>query len=155
MLASYQEFFKTAKALNSLDNPLSGGAPAPTQLATDLHAAISVYGEFPSHIPVRIMNWGLLAKADAVHSSHIDHSGTCTWVAIEDGLKKWDLAFPSKEAGEEEFANPAAYAGKMVTGRNYARSWDWYSILSYPETMLYVCHFSLVFTTHSLFYCIY
>ncbi|KAE9395469.1 hypothetical protein BT96DRAFT_942381 [Gymnopus androsaceus JB14] len=129
---------QTSKNVNSLDNPLSGGVPAPIQLATDLRAAVSVYKEFPSNIPVQIMNWGLLAKANAVHLPHVDHPGTCTWVAIEDGLKKWDLAFPPRETEEEEIANPAAYAAEMADGRNYDRGWNWYSVLLYPGSMLYI-----------------
>ena len=136
MRASFREFLQTFKNVNSLDNPLSGGVPAPIQLATDLRAAVSAYDEFPTNIPVQIMNWGLLAKADAVHPLHVDHPGTCTWVAIEDGLKKWDIAFPLRVAEEEEIADPAAYGAEMADSRNYARSWHWYSILLYPGTML-------------------
>ena len=136
MRASFREFLQTSKNVNSLDNPLSGGVPAPIQLATDLRAAVSAYDEFPTNIPVRIMNWGLLAKANTVHPLHVDHPGTCTWVAIEDGLKKWDIAFPPRVAEEEEIADPAAYGAEMADGRNYARSWHWYSILLYPGTML-------------------
>lgn len=138
MRASFREFLETSKNVNSLDNPLSGGVPAPIQLATDLRAAVSAYDGFPTNIPVRIMNWGLLAKADAVHPPHVDRPGTCTWVAIEDGLKKWDIAFPPRETEEEEIANPAAYAGEMADGRNYARGWNWYSVLLYPGSMLCV-----------------
>jgi hypothetical protein len=134
--ASYREFFATSKCLNSLDNPLSGGAPAPTQLATDLRAAVSVYDGFPVEIPVRVMNWGLLAKAHAVHAPHADRSGTCTWVAIEDGLKKWDVAFPPNELAKEEAASPSAYGFEMVGNRNYARGWHWTSILLHPGNML-------------------
>ena len=136
MRASFQEFLQTSKNVNSLDNPLSGGVPAPIQLATDLCAAVSAYDEFPTNIPVQIMNWGLLAKADAVHPPHVDRPGTCTWVAIEDGLKKWDIAFPPRVAEEEEIADPAAYGAEMADSRNYARGWHWYSILLDPGTML-------------------
>lgn len=135
--ASFREFIQTSRNVNSLDNPLSGGAPAPVQLATDLRAAISAYEPFPTSVPVRVMNWGLLAKAHAVHPPHIDRPGTCTWVAIEDGLKKWDLGFPPEELGEEETANPAAFASELARSRNYARGWKWYSVLLYPGTMLY------------------
>lgn len=34
VLASYREFLDTPKNMNSLDNPLGGGVPAPVQLAT-------------------------------------------------------------------------------------------------------------------------
>ncbi|KAE9389210.1 hypothetical protein BT96DRAFT_1070903 [Gymnopus androsaceus JB14] len=136
VLASYREFLQTSKNVNSLDNPLSGGTSAPTQLATDLRAADLGVWRIPQSHPSANHELGLLAKSDAVHLPHVDRAGTGTWVAIEDGLKKWDLAFPSKEAREEEFANPAVYGSEMVEGRNYARSWDWYSILLYPGTML-------------------
>lgn len=141
--ASYREFLETPKNLNSLDNPLSGGVPAPVQLATDLRAAVSVYDKFPSHIPVRVMTWGLLAKADAVHPPHTDRPGTCTFVALEEGLKKWDLAFPPKDNAEEEVATPAAYGSTMTLNRNYTRGWTWHSILLYPGTILCVTVSSL------------
>ena len=47
---------ETSKCINSLNNPLSGGAPVPIQLATDLRAAAEEYEEFPAELPVRIMN---------------------------------------------------------------------------------------------------
>lgn len=152
MRASFREFLETSKNVNSLDNPLSGGVPAPIQLATDLRAAVSAYDGFPTNIPVRIMNWGLLAKADAVHPPHVDRPGTCTWVAIEDGLKKWDIAFPPRETEEEEIANPAAYAGEMADGRNYARGWNWYSVLLYPGSMLCV-HVALLHQSTQTRFC--
>ena len=43
---------ETSKCINSLDNPLSGGAPVPIQLATDLRAAAEEYEEFPAELPV-------------------------------------------------------------------------------------------------------
>lgn len=136
--ASYREFLETPKNINSLDNPLSGGVPAPVQLATDLRAAVSVYQGFPSHIPVRVMSWGLLAKADAVHPPHIDRPGTATFIAQEEGLKKWDLGFPPDEAEDQEVGTPDAYGSELMQNRNYSRGWQWYSILLYPGTMLYV-----------------
>ena len=146
--ASYQEFLKTSKNVNSLDNPLAGGLAAPTQLATDLRAAVSQYDDFPTNMPMRVMNWGILAKSHAVHPPHIDRPGTCTWVAIEAGLKKWDVAFPPAEVAEEEAATASAYAREMSVSRNYARGWRWYSILLDPGTMLYVS--SLTNNLHSL-----
>lgn len=110
--------------------------PAPVQLATDLQAAISVYEDFPTHVPVRVMTWGLLAKADAVHPPHIDRPGTATFIAQEDGLKKWDVAFPPLDVAEEEVATPGAYGLDMIHHRNYTRGWEWYSILLHPGTML-------------------
>lgn len=136
--ASYREFLETSKNVNSLDNPLTGGLTAPLQLATDLRAAISTYEGFPTHLPVRVMTWGLLAKAHAVHPPHIDRPGTATFVAQEDGLKKWDLGFPPLEHAEEEVATPGAYALEMIHNRNLTRGWEWYSILLHPGTMLYV-----------------
>lgn len=66
------------------------------------------------------MSWGLLAKTDAVHPPHIDRPGTATFIAVEDGLKKWDVAFPPEEGAEEEVANPAAFGvemtGETITG---------------------------------------
>lgn len=108
------------------------------QLATDLRAAIPLYDKFPSHLPVRVMAWGLLAKADAVHPPHIDRPGTGTFIAIEAGMKKWDLGFAPSDNSEEEMATPAAFGIKMADGRNYTRNWQWYSVLLYPGTMLYV-----------------
>lgn len=134
--ASYREFLETPKNVNCLDNPLGGGVPSPVQLATDLRAAVSVYGEFPTNIPVRVMTWGLLAKADAVHPPHIDRPGTATFVAQEHGLKKWDLAFPPQENYEQEVATPEAF-GIQMANRNYARGWKWYSILLDPGSILY------------------
>lgn len=133
--ASFREFLETPKNMNSLDNPLAGGVPAPVQLATDLRAAVSAYDGFPTHIPIRVMTWGLLAKTDAVHPAHIDRPGTSTFICIEDGLKKWDLAFPSNE---DDWGNPDAYGYEMASGRNYSRGWKWYSILLHPGTMLCV-----------------
>lgn len=121
--------------MNCLDNKLSGGLPAPVQLATDLRAANATYESFPVNIPIQAMNWGLLAKADAVHHPHMDRGGTATFVCIEDGLKKWDLGFP-KECAEEELATPDAYGYGMTNGRNYSRQWEWYSVLLHPGTML-------------------
>lgn len=138
--ASYREFLETPKNLNCLDNPLGGGVPAPVQLATDLRAAVSVYGDFPSNIPVRVMTWGLLAKADAVHPPHTDRPGTATFIAQEHGLKKWDLAFPPKEIYEQEVAIPAAFGADMTRNRNYGRGWQWYSILLDPGSILYVLY---------------
>lgn len=145
MQASYRDFLETSRNVNCLDNPLAGGVPAPVQLATDLRAAVSLYQDFPSHIPVRLMTWGLLAKADAVHHPHIDRPGTATFIAQEDGLKKWDLGFPPNATSEEEVAIPAAYGAEMTEKRNYARGWQWYSILLHPGSMLCVSlliHFS-------------
>ena len=136
--ASYRDFLRTSKNINSLDNPLAGGIAAPSQLATDLRAAVSQYDDFPATMPMRIMSWGLLAKANAVHPPHIDRPGTCTWVAIEDGLKKWDIAFPPNEIAEEEAAKADAYGVEMALSRNYSHGWNWHSILLYPGTMLYV-----------------
>lgn len=82
------------------------------------------------------MTWGLLAKADAVHAPHIDRPRTCTFIAQEDGLKKWDLAFPPGDNTEEEMATPAAFGKDMTGGRNYNRNWQWYSVLLSPGTML-------------------
>ena len=65
---------ETSKCINSLNNPLSGGDPAPIQLATDLRAPAEEYEEFPAELPVRIMNWGLLAKSNAVHGPHMDRA---------------------------------------------------------------------------------
>lgn len=141
--ASYRKFLQTSRNVNSLDNPLSGGVPAPVQVATDLRAAVSAYDDFPTHIPVRIMTWGLLAKAHAVHPTHTDRPGTGTWIAVEEGLKKWDLGFPPQETGESEIANPEAYGAEMISRRNYSRGWQWYSILLHPGTMLYVVSISL------------
>ena len=107
--------------------------PAPEQIATDLHAAIEVYDDFPTTVPVRAMNWGLIAKAHASHSTHVDRAGTCTWVAIEDGLKKWDIAIPPTD---DEYANPEAYGFEMFHSHNYSRRWNWHSLLLYPGTML-------------------
>lgn len=95
-----------------------------------------MYEDFPSHIPVCLMTWGLLAKADAVHFPHIDCPGTATFVAQEDGLKKWDLGFPPTATDEEEVATPAAYRSEMSNNRNYLRGWQWYSILLHPGSML-------------------
>lgn len=114
MRASYREFLQTRKNVNALDNPLSRGVPAPVQLATDLRAANSVYEGFPTHLPMRVMTWGLLAKAHAVHPPHIDRPGTATYIAQEDGYKKWDLAFPPLEGAEEEVATPEAYGVEMM-----------------------------------------
>jgi hypothetical protein len=133
--ATYREFFQTTKNVNSLDNPLSGGVAAPTQLATDLRAALELFPGFPTNLPVRTMNWGLLAKAHAVHPPHADRPGTCTWVGIEDGLKKWDIGFPPNDVSEEEAANPLAY-GAGLANRNYNRGWKWYSLLLEPGTIL-------------------
>jgi hypothetical protein len=133
--ASYREFFETSKCLNSLDNPLSGTSPAPSQLATDLFAASSKYENFPRDLPVHVMNWGLLAKANAVHPPHADRPGACTWVAIEDGLKKWDIGFPPNEKAEEEAASPAAYAVEL-TNCNFNRDWEWTSLLLVPGNLL-------------------
>lgn len=110
------------------------------QLATDLRAAVSTYGEFPSNIPVRVMTWGLLAKADAVHPPHTDRPGTATFIAQEHGLKKWDLGFPPNEIYEHEVTIPAAYAADMINNRNYTRGWKWYSVLLDPGSMLYVLY---------------
>ncbi|KAF5361225.1 hypothetical protein D9757_013232 [Collybiopsis confluens] len=134
--ASYREFFQASKCLNSLDNPLSGGLPVPVQLSTDLRAAVTEYEQFPPDVPVRIMNWGLLAKENAVHPPHADRPGSCTWVAIEDGMKKWDLAFPPKDTAQEETASPFAYGLEMAENRNYARAWRWTSILLEPGNEL-------------------
>jgi len=136
VLASYREFLQTSKNVNSLDNPLAGGSAAPPQLATDMRAAVLEYDSFPTSMPMRIMSWGLLAKAHAVHPPHIDRPGTCTWVAIEDGLKKWDVAFPPIDIAEEEVADPRAYGGTMLHSRNYSRGWRWHSILLHPGSML-------------------
>ncbi|KAF5343519.1 hypothetical protein D9757_014940 [Collybiopsis confluens] len=134
--ASYREFFQASKCLNSLDNPLSGGLPVPVQLSTDLRAAVTQYEQFLPDVPVRIMNWGLLAKENAVHPPHADRPGSCTWVAIEDGMKKWDLAFPPKDTAQEETASPFAYGLEMAENRNYARAWRWTSILLEPGNEL-------------------
>lgn len=145
--ASYREFLETPKNMNSLDNPLSGGVPAPVQLATDLRAAVALYATFPSDLPLRVMSWGLLAKADAVHPPHIDRPGTCTFIGMEAGLKKWDLAFPPNNgAEEEEIASPAAFGRVMTDGRNYTRNWQWYSILLCPGDTLYVFSFHFSFS---------
>lgn len=149
MQASYREFLQTSRNLNSLDNSLSGGVPAPVQVATDLRAAVAAYDDFPTNIPVRVMTWGLLAKAHAVHPSHIDRPGTCTWVAVEEGLKKWDIGFPPPETAESEIANPAAYGVEMVSRRNFSRGWQWHSILLHPGTMLYVVSISSYFLTEA------
>lgn len=106
------------------------------QLATDLRAAVSAYDGFPTHIPVRVMTWGLLAKAHAVHAPHIDRPGTATFIAQEEGLKKWDIGLPPSEILEDEVATPAAYGSEMTVRRNYKRSWHWYSILLTPGSML-------------------
>ena len=111
---TYQEFLQSNKIVNSLDNPLGGAVPALPQLATDLRAATHEYPGFTCDTFVRLMNWGLLAKADAVHRPHVDCTGMATRVAIEDGLKKWDLAFPPTEDAETEVATTVAYAGEMV-----------------------------------------
>ena len=97
---------------------------------------------------MRIMSWGLLAKAHAVHPPHIDRPGTCTWVAVEAGLKKWDVAFPPSEIAEEEAASPFAYGSTMTVTRNRPRGWNWHSILLYPGTMLCV-HLLILSTPHS------
>ena len=115
---------------------MSGGAPGPSQLATDLQAGVETFADFPENLPVRTMNWGLLAKSNAVHPPHVNRAGTCTWVAIEDGLKKWDVAFPHSTEAEDEVANPAAFGEEMASGRNYARGWVWTSILLHPGSML-------------------
>ena len=128
-----------SKCINSLDNPLSGGAPVPIQLATDLHAAAEEYEEFPAELPVRIMNWGLLAKSNAVHGPHMDRVGTCTFVAVEDGSKKWDIGFAANDVAEEEAASPFAYGSDMMTSqRNFSRGWRWTSILLDPGSLLCV-----------------
>ncbi|KIK50396.1 hypothetical protein GYMLUDRAFT_182857 [Collybiopsis luxurians FD-317 M1] len=82
------------------------------------------------------MTWGLLVKANAVHEPHIDRTGMATWAAIEDGLKKWDIAFPPPNAAEAEVGMIKAYAGDMVWHRNYERGWQWVSILLDPGSML-------------------
>jgi hypothetical protein len=136
--ATYREFFETSKIVNYLDNPLTSGVYGPTQLATDLRALMTDYEDFPTDYPIRTMNWGLLGKANAIHIPHTDRPGTCTWVGIEDGIKKWDVAFPPKDKAEQEAADTAAFAGHMVWGRNYDRGWRWHSILLYPGSMMSV-----------------
>jgi hypothetical protein len=126
--ASYEGFLLTDKIVNGLDNPLGGGVPALPQLATDIRAAAYQYSDFPTDTYVQLMMWGLLAKANAVHEPHIDCTGMATWVAIEDGLKKWDIAFPPPNAAEAEVGMIKAYAGDMVWHRNYERGWRWVSI---------------------------
>lgn len=137
-LASYEEFLKTGKIVNSLHNPLSGAMPAPPQLSTDLRAATHTYWGYPTNTHVHEMNWGLLAKANAVHGTHVDRTGMSTWVAVEDGLKKWDIAFPPEDvaATDSEVASTDAHAGQMAWGRNYKRGWRWLSFLLYPGTVL-------------------
>ncbi|KIK51249.1 hypothetical protein GYMLUDRAFT_64930 [Collybiopsis luxurians FD-317 M1] len=134
--ASYEGFLLTDKIVNSLDNPLGGGVPALLQLATDICVAAYQYSNFPTDTYVQLMTWGLLAKANAVHEPHIDCTGMATWVAIEDGLKKWDIAFPPSSAAEAEVGMIEVYAGDMVWHRNYERGWRWVSILLDPGSML-------------------
>ncbi|KIK53894.1 hypothetical protein GYMLUDRAFT_63462 [Collybiopsis luxurians FD-317 M1] len=126
--ASYWDFFEMSKSINSLDNLLCGGVPAPTQLATDLCAAAPQYKDFPVELPVQVMNWCLLAKVNVVHAAHTNQPGTCTWVAIEDGLKKWDVGFPPGSKAEAKAAMPSVY-----------RKWQWLSLLLTPGSMLIMC----------------
>lgn len=91
---TYSNFLASDKILNSLDNPIGRGMLSVPQISTDLRAADYEFPGFTSETFVRLMNWGLLAKANAVHRPHVDRTGMCTWVLIEDGLKKWDIGFP-------------------------------------------------------------
>ncbi|KIK58436.1 hypothetical protein GYMLUDRAFT_60717 [Collybiopsis luxurians FD-317 M1] len=134
--ASYWDFFETSKSINSLNNLLSRWVPAPTQLATDLHAAIPQYQDFPVELPVRVMNWSLPAKVNAVHAAHADQPGACTWVAIEDDLKKWDIGFPPGPKAEAEAATPSAYRLEMAANQTFGRGWQWISLLLTPGSML-------------------
>lgn len=84
------------------------------------------------------MNWGLLAKTHAVHPPHADRPGACTWVAVEDGWKKWDIALPPVEVAEDEAASPDAYGAEMTGNRNFKRGWRWVSVLLGPGSMMYV-----------------
>ena len=135
--ASYKGFLLTDKIVNGLDNPLGGGVPALPQLATDIRAAAYQYSDFPTDTYVQLMMWGLLAKANAVHEPHIDRTGMATWVAIEDGMKKWDIGFPPKDkVAEDEIATLDAYTADMVADHNFSRGWHWMSILLYPGLLL-------------------
>lgn len=131
--ATFEEFLMTDKIVNSLDNPLNGSVPALPQLATDQRAALEGFHGFPKDTRVDLMTWGLLAKSNAFHVPHVDRTGMGTWVAVEDGLKKWDIAFPPANA-EEEVGLMEAYGSEMVWRRNYSRKWKWVSILLYPGT---------------------
>ncbi|KAF5341461.1 hypothetical protein D9757_015295 [Collybiopsis confluens] len=131
--ATYEDFFVTDKIVNYLHNPLGGASFAPPQLATDLRAAAKKYHGYPTSSYLHLMGWGLLAKAHAVHRPHVDRTGMCTWVAIEDGAKKWDIAFPP-DANEQ--VSSEAYTYQLAFERNYDRGWRWCSFLLSPGSML-------------------
>ncbi|KAF5365355.1 hypothetical protein D9757_013778 [Collybiopsis confluens] len=131
--ATYEDFLSTNKIINSLHNPMGGDVPALPQLATDLRAASMIFPGFLTDSYVHLMTWGLLAKANAIHDPHVDRTGMCSWIAIEDGMKKWDFAFapdPAKAAATESF-------GYDVTlKRNFERGWRWFSVLLSPGSMI-------------------
>ncbi|KAF5340924.1 hypothetical protein D9757_014937 [Collybiopsis confluens] len=131
--ATYEDFLSTNKIINSLHNPMGGDVPALPQLATDLRAASTIFPGFLTDSYVHLMTWGLLAKANAIHDPHVDRTGMCSWIAIEDGMKKWDFAFapdPAKAAATESF-------GYDVTlKRNFERGWRWFSVLLSPGSMI-------------------
>ena len=58
------------------------------------------------------------------------------------GNRGWNeevgCCFPPHEIAEEEAARADAYGVNMISFRNYACGWRWYSLLLYPGTMLYV-----------------
>ncbi|KAF5365357.1 hypothetical protein D9757_013777 [Collybiopsis confluens] len=131
--ATYKDFLSTNKIVNSLHNPMGGDVPALPQLATDLRAASMIFPGFLTDFHVHLMTWGLLAKTNAIHDPHVDCTGMCSWIAIEDGMKKWDFAFapdPAKAAATESF-------GYDVTlKRNFEHGWRWFSILLSPGSMV-------------------
>lgn len=123
--ATYEELLKTDKIVNCLHNPL-GNAFAPFQLATDRQAAAEKYEGFSTDYFAHLMTWGLAAKKHATHRPHVDRTGMGSWIAVEDGAKKWDIAFPPDDL---EAAKSKVYSNDAVFKPNFDYSWRWYSFL--------------------------
>ena len=80
-----------------------------------------------------------LAKKDAYHHPHVDCTGMRTWIAIEDGLKRWNFLFPPVEISRDEEASLEIHSelmGFKTQADSEEHGWRWFSILLHPGSVL-------------------
>lgn len=134
-----------AKILNALSFPMGEADLKPDKCFSEILAWAATkelpYCKTTQSLPGDDLHWGLAATSGALHWTHIDAEGLCTFIDVLIGCKLWLLARPKAvtENGDfdyKEFSNIQLFSEGYKFEEPNADRWDIEAVVLLPGSRL-------------------
>lgn len=134
-----------AKILNALSFPMGEADLKPDKYSSELIAWGATkelpYCKTTQHLPGDDLRWGLAATSGALHWTHIDAEGFCTFIDVLTGSKLWLLARPKATTASggldyKQFSNIHLFSDGYKFEEPNTEKWDIEAVVLRPGSRL-------------------